>query len=197
MFAQAPPPPQYSFAVAPNLYTALHRQLSSTTAYTGSGYWFLDTGASSHMTDNTGISHSQPVPPSSAHVIVGNGDSLPVTHTGTLSIPTSATRLRLHNVLICHSLVKNLVSVRALTRDNPVTVEFDALGFSVKDLRTGTVLLRCDLLVIYIHYAPLPTFTITGSPSPLHQCCGMLALATLVIDLSPYCLIGFLLLVHV
>jgi hypothetical protein len=144
MFAQAPPPPQYSFVAAPNLFTALHGQPSSTAAYTGSGDWFLDTGASSHMTGSTGIPNSQPVPPGSAHVIVGNGDSLPVTHTGALSVPTSATPLRLHHVLVCPSLVKNLISVRALTRDNPVTVEFDALGFSVKDLRTGTVLLRCD-----------------------------------------------------
>jgi hypothetical protein len=144
MFAQAPPPQQYCFAALPNLYTMLHGQPSSTAAYTGSGDWFLDTGTSSHMTDNPGISHSHPLPPGSAHVIVGNGDSLLVTHTGALSVPSSATILRLHNVLVCPSLVKNLVSVRAITRDNPVTVEFDALGFSVKDLRTGTVLLRCD-----------------------------------------------------
>jgi hypothetical protein len=58
-----------------------------------------------------------------------------------ISVPTSAAPLQLHNVLVCPSLIKNLVSVRALTRDNPVTVEFDVDGFSVKDLRTGTVLL--------------------------------------------------------
>jgi hypothetical protein len=41
-------------------------------------------------------------------------------------------------------LIKNLISVRALTRDNSVSVEFDPFGFSIKDLRTKTVLLRCD-----------------------------------------------------
>jgi histone deacetylase 1/2 len=96
------------------------------------------------MTGPPGIQNSHPLPPGSAHVIVGNGASLPVTHTGALSVPTIAAPLHLHNVLVCPSLVKNLVSVRALTRDNPVTVEFDAFGFSVKDLRTKTVLLRCD-----------------------------------------------------
>jgi hypothetical protein len=96
------------------------------------------------MTGHSGIPHTQPVPPGSGHIIVGNGASLPVTHTGALSVPTTDAPLQLNNVLVCPSLAKNLVSVCALTRDNPVTVEFDAFGFSVKDLRTGTILLRCD-----------------------------------------------------
>jgi hypothetical protein len=93
------------------------------------------------MTGHSGIPHNQPVPPGSAHLIVGNGASLPVTHTGALSVPTTDAPLQLNNVPVCPSLVKNLVSVCALTRDNLVTVEFDAFEFSVKDLRTGTVLL--------------------------------------------------------
>jgi hypothetical protein len=34
--------------------------------------------------------------------------------------------------------------VRALTRDNPITIEFDNLGFSVKDRHTRAVILRSD-----------------------------------------------------
>nr|XP_040256741.1 COPII coat assembly protein SEC16-like [Aegilops tauschii subsp. strangulata] len=41
-------------------------------------------------------------------------------------------------------LVTNLVSVRLLTRENPLTVEFDGVGFSVKDARTQMDLHRCD-----------------------------------------------------
>jgi len=41
-------------------------------------------------------------------------------------------------------LIKNLISVRALTRDNPITVEFDACGFSIKDRHTWEVILRSD-----------------------------------------------------
>ena len=48
------------------------------------------------------------------------------------------------NILVSPDLIKNLVSVRSLTRENPVTVEFDACGFSVKDARTRMVLHRCD-----------------------------------------------------
>jgi hypothetical protein len=126
MIAQAPQ--HYSFGAPPNPYTALHGQQFSTNAYTGAGDWFLDTSASSHMTGHPGIPCSQSVPPGSAHVIVGNGASLPVTHTGSISIPTASAHIHMRNVLVCPSLVKNLVSVRALTRDNPVTVEFDVLA---------------------------------------------------------------------
>jgi hypothetical protein len=52
--------------------------------------------------------------------------------------------LHLNNVLISPYLIKNLISVRALTRDNSVSVEFDPYGFSIKDLRTRMVLLQCD-----------------------------------------------------
>ena len=48
------------------------------------------------------------------------------------------------NVLISPELVTNLVSVRRLTHENPLTVEFDGVGFSVKYARTRMVLHRCD-----------------------------------------------------
>ena len=48
------------------------------------------------------------------------------------------------NVLVSPDLVTNLVSVCRLARENPITVEFDDIGFSVKDARTRMVLHRCD-----------------------------------------------------
>jgi hypothetical protein len=47
---------QVSFGSAPNLYTALHDQSSSSAGYTGGGDWFLDTGASTHMANHSDIS---------------------------------------------------------------------------------------------------------------------------------------------
>jgi hypothetical protein len=77
-------------------------------------------------------------------VTVGNGASLPINHLADSSIPTSTSPLALRNVLITPSLIKNLVSVRSLTRDNAVSVEFDPYGFSIKDLHTHQVKLRCN-----------------------------------------------------
>jgi hypothetical protein len=67
-----------------------------------------------------------------------------VTHRASMMIPTTRHSLHLDNVLVSPSLVKNLISVDTLTRDNNVTIEFDPFGFSIKDLPTRTVLLRCD-----------------------------------------------------
>ena len=77
-------------------------------------------------------------------IIVGNGGLMSASSTGHASIPTSSNPLVFTNVLIAPQLVKNLISVCALTRDNSVSVEFDPWGFSIKDLRTRMVLLRCD-----------------------------------------------------
>lgn len=98
-------------------------------------------GATSLMANNPGIV-SCPIPFShSSRVTVGNGATLPITHTGDTFFSTSSFPIQLRNVVITPNLIKKLISVRALTRDNPVTVEFDHLGFSIKDLRTRTVIL--------------------------------------------------------
>lgn len=78
------------------------------------------------MSNNSGILSSSPIPFHSA------------------IIPTSSSPLHLNNVLVTPSLVKNLISVRQFTRDNNVSLEFDPAGFSIKDLPTQTVKLRCD-----------------------------------------------------
>jgi hypothetical protein len=52
--------------------------------------------------------------------------------------------LLLNNILVSPLLVKNLIFVRVLTRDNNVSIEFDPFGFSVKDLPTCSVILQCD-----------------------------------------------------
>jgi hypothetical protein len=98
------------------------------------------------MAANPGIlaTHSASTVPH--QIVVGNGHTLSAQHTGHAIIPTNSSPLQLHNVLIAPQLVKNLISVRALTRDNFVSVEFDPWGFSIKDLRTRMAILQCDSL---------------------------------------------------
>jgi histone deacetylase 1/2 len=67
---------------------------------------------------------------------------MPVTHTA--CSPILGTPFHLNNILVSPSLVKNLISVRAFTRDNNVSVEFDPFGFSIKDLPTRMEMLRCN-----------------------------------------------------
>jgi histone deacetylase 1/2 len=110
----------------------------------GANDWFLDMGASSHMASHPGILSACSPSTIPRQIVVGNGNLMPATSVGYASIPTATNSLRLNNVLLSPQLVKNLISVRALTRDNSVSVEFDPWGFSIKDLRTKMALLRCD-----------------------------------------------------
>ena len=96
------------------------------------------------MASSPGILSFYTTLPVPRHIVVGNGQTFPATGSRSTAIATTASPLRLTNVLIAPHLIKNLISVRALTRDNLVSVEFDPWGFSIKDLRTRMALLRCD-----------------------------------------------------
>ncbi|GKE78022.1 hypothetical protein Tco_1544142 [Tanacetum coccineum] len=106
--------------------------------------WNIDTGASSHLANNTGILTSFSNSSIYPSVFVGNGHSIPVTYTGHSFLHTSSKPLHLNHILLTPHIIKNLIYVRQFTRDNDVSIEFDAYGFSVKDYQTGRLLLRCD-----------------------------------------------------
>nr|GEZ60743.1 ribonuclease H-like domain-containing protein [Tanacetum cinerariifolium] len=106
--------------------------------------WNMNTGASSHLADNTSILTSFSNSSIYSFVFVGNCHSIPVTHTGHSLLHTSSKPLHLNHILVIPHIIKNLISVRQFTCDNDVSVEFDAYGFSVKDYQTGRILLPCD-----------------------------------------------------
>lgn len=69
-------------------------------------------------------------------VIVGNGASLPITHTGT-SKPSS--NLKLLDVLLVPHLTKNLLSISKLTSDFPLQVIFTDSSFIIQNKITRKV----------------------------------------------------------
>lgn len=66
---------------------------------------------------------------------------MPVTHQAQTLVPTATSPLQLNGILVSPSLIKNLISIRRLTRDNNVSIEFDPVGFSIKDLHTRAEML--------------------------------------------------------
>jgi hypothetical protein len=73
-----------------------------TTGATGDtgDYWFIDSGASSHMTpypDN--LSASSPIT-TSFSIIVGNGHALPITHTSSTTFLSNSRPLSLNNIIV-------------------------------------------------------------------------------------------------
>ncbi|XP_021738811.1 uncharacterized protein LOC110705278 [Chenopodium quinoa] len=92
--------------------------------------WYMDTGATSHMTSQQGTLSSYFNLSNNRNIIVGNGSGIPIRGFGQTSLPP----FTLKNVLHAPNLIKNLISVRKFTCDNLVSIEFDLFGFSVKDL---------------------------------------------------------------
>lgn len=75
----------------------------------------------------------------SSFITIGNGTQLPITHTASPLLLIYSSPLLLNNILISAHMIKNLISMRKLTCDNNVSIEFDPDSFSNKDLKTRTV----------------------------------------------------------
>ncbi|OIT28917.1 hypothetical protein A4A49_65065, partial [Nicotiana attenuata] len=98
----------------------------------------MDSGASTHMTNNSGnLSNLKPYN-GNDKIIVGNGQELDITCVGKGTI----SGLRMSEVLVVPKLKKNLLSVSKITRDNCCSIEFDESSFVVKDKRTGKLMAK-------------------------------------------------------
>lgn len=78
--------------------------------------WYTNIGVSTHMTSN--VSQLDKVEPyiGTDKVIVGNGSSLPITHTSSYSLTPY---LKLNDILVVPNLTENLLSLSKLTTNFP------------------------------------------------------------------------------
>ncbi|KAI3751228.1 hypothetical protein L2E82_22276 [Cichorium intybus] len=106
--------------------------------------WYMDTGATSHMTSGAGNLTSYFKLSNKQNILVRNGHTIPIHSYGHSTLKSPNLHFILKNVLHVPKIVKNLVSVRKFVNDNLVSVEFDPSGFYVKELQTGTPLMRCE-----------------------------------------------------
>ena len=91
--------------------------------------WYMDTGATSHMTFAEGTLSSYFNLSNKHGIIVGNGQSVPIRGYSHAHLPFPNPPSSLNNVLHVLQLIENLVSVRKFTADNSVSIEFDPFGF--------------------------------------------------------------------
>ncbi|RVW91359.1 Retrovirus-related Pol polyprotein from transposon RE1 [Vitis vinifera] len=90
--------------------------------------WFPDSGAASHMTSDTKGVDQPAVYSGNERVMVGNGQSLAISHTGSISSLVPSSPLLLSNVLVVPGIKKNLISISQLTKDNNCCVTFSSSG---------------------------------------------------------------------
>ena len=99
-------------------------------------------------------------------------------------MPTHSSSLCLSDVHVCPSLIKNLLSVRKLTRDNNVSVEFDPFGFLIKDLRSRHFFSAVIAVAISTHCRALRRLPVHSIRPSTY---GMLVSDTLDARLFPAC----------
>lgn len=67
---------------------------------------------------------------------MGDGNKIPITHTGSTQLHASNTAFKLSNTLCAVDIKRNLISVSKFCQDNLTSVEFFPYDFYVKNLQT-------------------------------------------------------------
>nr|KAJ0188167.1 hypothetical protein LSAT_V11C900456030 [Lactuca sativa] len=138
-------PPTHAYAASEKYYTPTNfEQALHTMTLNPDQNWYLDTGATNHMTHSIGTLSSYINNSIPNHIVIGNGFKIPINGTGHTTLSPPLPPLKINNALVAPHLIKNLLSVRRLTTDNHIAIEFDPFGFLVKDLQTKITILRCD-----------------------------------------------------
>lgn len=119
-----------------NLATAFHARCH---VADNSPDWYVDSGATAHMTPSTSNLDLAKSYSGIDHVTFGNGTSLPISHVGTSSFSKD---LHLLDVLVVPHLTKNLLSISKLTHDHPVDILFSDSYFAIQNRLTKTILAR-------------------------------------------------------
>lgn len=95
--------------------------------------WILDSGASHHITaEPQNLQEYNGM----EQVSMGDGNKIPITHTGSTQLNASNKFFKLSNTLCAPTIKRNLLSVSKFCQDNLTSIEFFPFHFSVKDLKT-------------------------------------------------------------
>lgn len=88
--------------------------------------WYFDSGTSNHITSNLSNFSLHSTYKGPDKVTVGNGDALPIQHTGSGKISIKLHNFKLNNVLHDLKVSTNFQSINQLARDYSCMVYFDA-----------------------------------------------------------------------
>ena len=134
-----------------------------------SNTWLLDSGASYHVTnDLANLSLHTPYD-GTEKLIVGDGKSISIAHTGFTKLNVASKSLSLQNVLHVPSISHNIISISQFCKDNNGVVQFSCTYFCVKDILSGKILLRGPIKQgIYEVLSSSPVAYTTHAHLPFH-----------------------------
>ncbi|CAL1404046.1 unnamed protein product [Linum trigynum] len=126
-----------------NPFPSPHTHFASSSAHAfNPQQWLLDSGTNHHLTsDLDNLAHHSEYN-GTDQVTFGNGNSLPISHSGASKTSLSHFPISLDNILRVRNAPFNLLSISSLTRTNPISIEFFDTLFVIKDRSTGNELYR-------------------------------------------------------
>jgi hypothetical protein len=104
--------------------------------------WYLDTGASAHVTHDVNDFTSHTPYTGADHHCVGHSKDLIILNIEFGVLRTVSTPLLLHNILYVSAISKLLLSISQLFTDNKVYVEFNINSYLIKDQASRQVLIK-------------------------------------------------------
>ena len=107
--------------------------------------WYLDSGASHHLTQSVGNLTSSSPYTGIDKVTIGNGKHLSISNTGSHRLLFDSRSFHLKKVFHVPFISANLISVAKFCSDNNALIEFWSNSFFVKDLHTKKVLAQGQL----------------------------------------------------
>ncbi|RVX04050.1 Retrovirus-related Pol polyprotein from transposon TNT 1-94 [Vitis vinifera] len=107
--------------------------------------WYLDSGASHHLTQSVGNLTSSSPYTGTDKVTIGNGKHLSISNTGSHRLLSDSRSFHLKKVFHVPFISANLISVAKFCSDNNALIEFRSNSFFVKDLHTKKVLAQGKL----------------------------------------------------
>ena len=109
-----------------------------------SGAWYLDSGATNHVTNALGNININSEYQGNEKLTVGNGEKLMISHVGNSMLSTSNPHkhIALNDILFVPSITKNLISISRLLHDNDIDIEFKKSVCFIKDKRQVKILVK-------------------------------------------------------
>lgn len=110
---------------------------ASTSADPTESLWYIDSGATNHITHDLANLQMTTEYSGPDQVSVANGQGLPIHHTGSsiVSLPSSNSHFRLNNILHVPNISHNLLSAHQFVSDNMCALTLTPFDYTVKDLQ--------------------------------------------------------------
>jgi hypothetical protein len=141
-------PPSAPYQPAPAYYSYPHLPTEDN--------WYLDTGATNHLTNNLqNLNISFEEYSGQDQICIGNGTGLSISHSGSATLSLSRRKFLLNQLLHVPSICKNLLYVRQFAFDNDVFFEFHSSFFIIKDCKTKLPIHHGQLKDGLYHLFPL------------------------------------------